>query len=573
MKCKFKNLAMLLAVLLLVASCQIKDQFDDIKMEGDSPAFVLPLIKSTITFKELAEKDKSNTLVFDDATGEYYLSFIDTLRFGSQGVGGSVMNQISDRLEFKFQGAPEYVEDGKFIWKARYEGYDATKYNLKRIYPETCVIDIEINSDKKVECMMNVMSVQGFDNAKFDELHGKHIRQYGHTPTIIEVAVGAKKDCNGYIVFDPEDKNEHDWFYICFSDLKIDDQLVTQADVVLNNITLNATISGLVKDSVEGKFSLATLDVPETVDLKVDVFQSTLEADIYIENPQLRFTVNNGAVALDFLIDNIKAYRSYTYGGKGEENSLIIANQGTPGNNDLEIGVWNSTIRGENKFILTGENSNINDAFKLAPTNIKFDAKLKGQSGGVDLSTVEDFVVSATTGVNVELQTEIMLPLHGYANFLLKDGVELPLPTLPEIEINNYGMDSAKVLFFLHANNGMPIDVELQAYFVDTTGLVVDSLLIKREDCFVKAAEVDANGFSQGKRLTKREIDIDIERYKKIQKATKVIVQAEFHTTDGVRNNPNPPLVRVMSKDELDVWIGVELHPHYGRKKTKTTTN
>jgi hypothetical protein len=109
------------------------------------------------------------------------------------------------------------------------------------------------------------------------------------------------------------------------------------------------------------------------------------------------------------------------------------------------------------------------------------------------------------------------------------------------------------VEFKLVADNNMPLAIGTQAYFLDSTGVVLDSLF----DTIghpIEAAPVDAEGIVTGKQTTTTFVNFDAVRFDGIRKATKLKIHAFFSTTDNGQVN-----VKAFSNQDVEIRMGMKV--------------
>lgn len=146
----------------------------------------------------------------------------------------------------------------------------------------------------------------------------------------------------------------------------------------------------------------------------------------------------------------------------------------------------------------------------------------------------------------------LYLPLYGRAwDFLFQDTLDFQLDRINEID---------NILFRTYINNGFPVDIMVQVYFISQSGdtlnptyNLLDSLVVPNQ-LFMRSAQIDA---STGKVTapTEKTTDIYADRAKlaRITGANKILIRAFGAST----NNGNPN-VKIYSDYKLTVKIGVQ---------------
>jgi hypothetical protein len=123
------------------------------------------------------------------------------------------------------------------------------------------------------------------------------------------------------------------------------------------------------------------------------------------------------------------------------------------------------------------------------------------------------------------------------------------------IGIDDLGRSKIK----LKTINETPLDMHVQAYFVDANNVVLDSLFIDR--AIVKGAPVDANGFTQSSSKVEMEVPVTQAKVDRIDQAKNIVLVATMITV----NNGTVP-VKISSTDKLQVSLGVNTRVKYNLK-------
>lgn len=146
----------------------------------------------------------------------------------------------------------------------------------------------------------------------------------------------------------------------------------------------------------------------------------------------------------------------------------------------------------------------------------------------------------------------LYLPLHGRAwDFMFQDTLDFQLDRINEID---------NILFRTYINNGFPIDILVQVYFVSQTGdtinptyNILDSLIVPNQ-LFMRSAQIDVN---TGKVTapTEKTTDVYADRAKlaRITGANKLFIRAFGASTNNGNTN-----VKIYSDYKLTVKIGVQ---------------
>jgi hypothetical protein len=289
---------------------------------------------------------------------------------------------------------------------------------------------------------------------------------------------------------------------------------------------------------------MGTLAFPMEADsINVDVFNSTFNGDVTLSSPSIRLTMRNSfGLPVGFDINSVQAIKL---------NSPVIALSGAavsaPLNpylldapDYLQIG---QTI--DSEIEITSSNSNLAQLISSLPRYLAYQFDLSLNPPPI---TAKNFVLDTsrlTIGVHVEL------PFHGsFSELSLSKRFDFD-----GIGIDDLGRSKIK----LKTINETPLDMRVQAYFVDANEVVLDSLFIDRT--IVKGAPVDANGFTQSANEVEMEVPITQAKVDRIDQATHVMLVATMITV----NNGTVP-VKISSTDKLQVILGVNTRVKYNLK-------
>jgi hypothetical protein len=305
------------------------------------------------------------------------------------------------------------------------------------------------------------------------------------------------------------------------------------------SIEVNFDLNQLQFRALFGKMGTRSFQIPQQT-TGIDIFNRVTDGTFALQDPSITLRVANSfgfAASMD--ISQIEAVRS-------DESILAISGSAVsaPANPHLigypslaEIGKSITT-----DIALNASNSNIAAMVSSLPS------KLRSQFTG-DLNpgnTTNNFVLdtsSLVVGVNFEL------PLYGRVNgFALNKS----------FDFSGIGIDNVDdVTLVVKTVNKLPLDVYLQAYFIDSGGTTIDSLFTDGQ-VLIKAAPVDAGGVPVSASEVVREAQIDRAKVDRINSATSLVLGAAISTTG---NGAAP--VKIMINSNLIIDVGVRARIKY----------
>lgn len=202
---------------------------------------------------------------------------------------------------------------------------------------------------------------------------------------------------------------------------------------------------------------------------------------------------------------------------------------------------------GESKkttLVLNSKNSNIVDVISSYP--IVFRHLIVAVTNIGNTSKTAGFI-NDDSRIKVSLNLDI--PLVGTAeSFTVYDTLALDLSKFSEV---------TNAEFKITTDNGFPIDMTLQGYFVNSSGAIIDSL-VQKEPFILRGAPTTPAGTTIGTSLAYNFIKMDAAKFSSIRSAKKVIVK---YTVSSTNNGANPVVIYSNQKFglKLGVRVGVNL--------------
>lgn len=267
----------------------------------------------------------------------------------------------------------------------------------------------------------------------------------------------------------------------------------------------------------------------------IDFFDSWTQGDVYFEEPKITVNVENS-----FGIPTRSIFEVF--------NVFTVRNEILPIESTLiEEGINfpypTLTERGEVKegnFVFTKENSNIDLVLGSGP--IAVDYEVNALTNPDQLTEIRGFITDSSY-YNVRLDVD--LPLYGQASkFIARDTFEL--------DFSNFENVSAAE-FKLVTDNGLPLSVDIQGYFINDEGFLIDSLL-QTQERVIAAAPVDSEGLVTTPTTEVKYIDIPEDRFEALQSAKKLLLVASFSTI-----NEGQVSVKVLKDQSTDIRMGAIL--------------
>jgi len=271
----------------------------------------------------------------------------------------------------------------------------------------------------------------------------------------------------------------------------------------------------------------------DTID--IDFFDNWTQGDVYFEEPKVIFHVENSFGVPTRSVVNL--FNVITVRGEvlPVEGDFITEGIDFPFPAMDEVGQVKRA-----SFVFTKENSNIDRLLSAGPAAVAYD---------VDALTNPDKDTDSrgflTDSSYYRVRVEVELPLFGRANdFIASDTFDLDFTSYEDV-------DNAE--FKLVADNRLPLNVDIQGYFLDESGAVLDSLLGERERV-VAAAPVNEDGIASGTVQNITFAPFEGARFERIRSATRLLLSASFSTVQGGRVS-----VRPLAEQDVRIRIGAKL--------------
>lgn len=269
--------------------------------------------------------------------------------------------------------------------------------------------------------------------------------------------------------------------------------------------------------------------------IEIDFFENYLQGNIYFADPVINFDIENSfgipTRSVVHLFDVLTV------------NGEILELESPHIENGIDFPYPTIDEVGQTKyetFTFTKDNSNIDVVLGSGPIAIDYD---------VDALTNPDTITSIrgfiTDSSYYRVQVEVDLPLYGQAiDFIARDTFE--------INFSDYA-DVNSAEFKLVTENALPMAVDIQGYFMDEAGVVLDSLLDSRQRA-IAPAPVDSEGYANTSVEQTTFAPFPADRFEKIRNADRLLIVAGFSTY-----NEGDISVRILATQEVIVKLGAIL--------------
>lgn len=271
-------------------------------------------------------------------------------------------------------------------------------------------------------------------------------------------------------------------------------------------------ITDLDYDQINGYLGTQDLELGGD-SIQMDVFEDLIDGEFRINDPRISITLDNTyGVPIEVQARKFEVQTSeglIALDHTGLENGLPI--------NFPELSAIGSSAR--TIIEINKDNSNIADLLSSKPSGISYDLSATLHPEG-DTSNV-GFVLD-NSGFDLGLRVEVPLDIQ-LSDIELEQDLGLELTSMDQVE-------SAELI--LITENGFPLELVLQAYFLDEQGTVQDSLFDGPAQ-LLSAASVDQNGRVIESSSSTLDIALTAERWYRLQNSAEIRIKAEIATTNA----------------------------------------
>ncbi len=531
-----------LGVLLLgLTGCYDFSEFDNITVDPFSSSWGFPVVKSRVTFKELAEKSGKNTLVEQHPNSNmYFLAFRDTVDIGMATDLFPVSTFAFPSQTFGFNAGviiPGFTSYGP-ITKTFNQTYDPIPgAELKKIEFLGGTLRVNLTNNFHHSINLNIKITSLKDKTSNTSLTFNNITLAGYGSS-----ANPSVNLAGYYL-DLLDAPS------TYNNVKYDVSVTITSSGnsdVSGNVGIQLSINNPTYEQITGKVYYEYTHTNQLY--SIDIFESTILADQHLAQPKLTlnflnsFGVPSTVNFSRFEVENNQGTINTLKNETVRDSTLLI---GTPNAlNYPKIQKDTSTV-----LMLDYHNSNIEEMFDIAPRALSFDATFN--IGNASDPSHNYFIRNDS---RFRLQSEIEIPLLGWVvtNEISDTVTNMDWPDLE----NDFHIipESAKVQIKCKFSNELPLNMYIQVYFLDEYGNKVAQLFdgVDTKE-FVKSAPIGPNGESSGVTPTISYVDVDNAKYKQISQSQNMKIIYKFSTGGTPKTN-----VTIISTNYVDVEMSVK---------------
>lgn len=293
------------------------------------------------------------------------------------------------------------------------------------------------------------------------------------------------------------------------------------------------SIQSLDFSYVEGFFGTQAFEGPSG-SIPFDLYENWDLGAIYLEEPRAFMRVEN-SIGLP-VEARISTFEVFSVDGRVVplESELVRTGVDVPFPGPEQVG---ETVR--DTFVVDGSNSNFPDIIAAQPSRVDyaFDAFV---NPGNDPDLRGFFTSDSRFRADLELE----LPLYGsVSDFVTRDTIAIDFTQFEQVDYGEFKFTS---------DNELPLEVQLQVYFLDPGDMVVDSLF-ESPEVLLRNAPVNEQGIST---TSVRETFVHLleaEDFSTLLPADRLVIALQFRSPEDGRS------VRVLSGQAVRIRLGAIL--------------
>ena len=273
--------------------------------------------------------------------------------------------------------------------------------------------------------------------------------------------------------------------------------------------------------------------------IAIEFFENWIDGEVYFADPEIRINLENSFGIPTRSVINV--FDIYTATGEVlplESDVLNIAD-----NQGIDFLYPSSNQVGEvltQTFVFDKNNSNIVEVLGSQPVALDYD--VDARTNPDSLLNIRGFLTDESY---YKVQVEVELPMHGWARgFVATDTFDVDFADYDNIK---------EVEFKLISDNGTPLDIGTQVYFLDENDVVLDSLLSSQET-LIAAAPVNSQGVVEDVFTKTTFVTYSADRFDRVRNAKKAILNTAFSTV-----NDGGVVVKVFAQDKVSIRMGMKL--------------
>jgi len=463
LKKPYYNIFLVTVILLFVLiACQKNYNLDKVSDEIEwSPKFAAPGVQASLSMDELLDQYDTEGYTFVDDEFLIHFRYTDTLISKTAGDLVTIKPQTFLQIYIDSEISPGFSGSipGDTLTFVKVKSFEFAIENggkLDSIYLKQGDLNLSVTSQFHHFGILTITSdyIRDGSGSLFREVIQISSDDGSFTANIpIDIA--------GYeILFDNSDPDT------TYLPLNFELKLIDSGAPITGGDTCEITMEFVNLDFTAAFGYIGDYEfLSDSGEIELEFFEEFPEGEIRFEDPQFVFNIRNSiGVPVQGELFNLSASSS--------EPAQMVDITFEPGYNPFIIEAPNISEIGQTEltvFTISGENSNIQDAIEIRPDLVTY--VIKARSAPIATSERVHFALDTS---RIEVDYEVIVPLWGSASGLSfeEDSMEFDF----EEDIGDDVDIIDKVTFRAEVDNWLPLDIDLQVYFMDNLYTELDSL-------------------------------------------------------------------------------------------------
>ncbi len=528
-----------LLIFFLTISCVKNFDMDKFADEVEwSPDFMGPVVQASLSLEEIIEEYDTEGYTFIDDEFLIHFTYSDTLL--SEIAGELVTIKPQNFLQI-------YIDSEIDIPAFQGSGVgDTLTYYKTKNYTFAIENGGKLDSIYLKQGDLNLSVTSGFHHLGILTITSDYIKQ-GGTP--FEEVVQISSADGSFTMNKLIDVAGYDLYF----DNSLPDSTLLPVNFELKLINSGAPINA--GETCEITMNFSDLDffaafgyigdyqfLSDSGEIELEFFKEFPEGNIRFENPQFIFNIRNSfGVPIQGELFNLS--------GTSTESGQTVDIAFDPGYMPFTVEAPSLTEIGQSKFTVftvSGENSTIPDAIEIKPDLVTYGVRAGADPGS---ATERNHFVLDTSRIDVDYEIVVPLWLSASGLSFEEDSMDFDF----EEDFGDVSDHLNSLTFRVEVDNWLPLDVDLQVYFLDELYTMVDSLFDSPERILGSdPASLDADGKITSPENKVTEIVFEKDDLDKLTPAKFMKLSLALATTDqGV------PSVKIYSFYTIDFNLAI----------------
>jgi hypothetical protein len=506
---KYSRLLVLLTWIGLAPGCQKIDNFQGAEVVSGPAEFAIPLVKATTTMQDLLENFDDYTFIEITPDGVIHLRY----------KGDVLIQEAADFFKDARDSIPPIIPLEDTLFALPFSSPQQLEVDYA-VY-KTGQVKFACQSDYEGTIDFTLSILQASKDGVIAQVH----EQFTSPPPLGGYfASTAFVDVAGYDLIP-----ENDTVYLRYEAITdAGDRIkLPQAFLINENVDFGYIEGYLGNFKHNGK--------QDTIE--IEFFENWIQGDVFFEQPNIYIHVENS-----FGVPTRSDIKLFDVLTADNARLPLQSDFITGGGIDFvypplsEVGTVKTMT-----FTFNETNSNIKDVLGSRPIAIDYD--VDALMNPDTLTGLRGFITDSSY---YKIQVEVDLPLHGRASgFGIVDTFD--------VNFDGYGSVS-EVEIKMVADNGMPLEIDAQIYFMDENGAVLDSLFEGGRTEIVGSADVGTDGIVTNPATRITFAKLPGARFDNVRNAKKLAMHAFFSTFNGGQQS-----VKAFADQQVEIRMGMKL--------------